>query len=70
MTDVFHLADHLCDVHAVIADRCIAVGARRREIGEKAAKTISDRADLSGHARQVTQLCDRGLDVFDAGYRR
>ena len=48
LADPRGLAERLLDADAVIADIAIGIAARRHEIGELAAETVADRADLAG----------------------
>src|SRR5579864_1549735 len=65
-SDFRRLGQFFLDVHAVIADRSVAIGSRGCEKGEQAAETIADRADLSGASRdRMTEIGDRCLNVLD-----
>ena len=47
LPDVSGFAQHGRDIHAVVADGAIGIGARRRQVGEKTAQAIPDCADLA-----------------------
>ena len=66
LPDVLGLAQHFLDVHAVIADGGVGVGARGGEIGEQPAQAIADGAHFARAAGQSAQMGDGGLDVFHA----
>jgi hypothetical protein len=55
------------NARAVVADRRFGIGARRREIGHRAAEAEADHADLDIALRQAPQMRNAGLHVLDAG---
>ena len=65
--DLVLLVQMSLDADAVIADRAIHAGARRRQIGELAAQAVAERADLAGAFRPAAQRLHAGRDVLDAG---
>ncbi len=50
---------------AVIADGCINIGIRRRQIGQQAAQAETNCADFAIAARVLSDVIDGGLDVFN-----
>src|SRR5258708_21825662 len=60
--DLAGLAERLLDADAVIADIAIGIAARRHEIGELAAETVTDGADLAAASGQAAQMRERRLE--------
>ena len=51
--DFCRFAELVLNVHAVIADRRVGVGACRRQVGEQPAEAIADCTDLAGQPATV-----------------
>ena len=69
MGDAMLFIEHLVDMHAIIADRCAHIGARRRHIGELAARTVANQSDfLDGRVTAHTSAdrLDGRFDVDNA----